>query len=440
MHMKIIEYYKTANVQSRMIEFLGGHSLDDATCFYIGRCWDTIKPGFNMRKPGNLDLFLDNEWDVARSLWDKEWLMVDLDIEYTNFEFPAEPFLDYQRTFGLQQPVLHAILRMLSGTGIQPLHSVSGRGHHFVWKVHPASPAFEQLVQVGRLSPALTGVYSVRHPPDNQPVDLRLGKAFSGLGLVMEYVAYRVLAESQSSCLIPVFPEAVDFGPQERGREMISLDISEYADPLHTRGVRMPFSIYIKPWQHPEMLNPQIEGKIPVMVMVPSNGLDTHEVAAVMRDLGKAAEWASHTSGIIPDHSHGMEALISLYLRSDVRQFHDWFYSVEPEPPERWPVTYDRVPVMEYPPHIRYTLEHPNEPLLRPGPVRQLVAFLLEQGWHPRHIAGLIRSKYERNYGWLNQWYIYDAGMRADFHARVLSGLIKMGYDHLADIQAAVPV
>ena len=77
----------------------------------------------------------------------------------------------------------------------------------------------------------------------------------------MEYVAYHVLSESQPACPIPVFPEAVDFGPQERGREMISLDISEYADPLHTRGVRIPFSVYIKPWQHPEMLTPEIRGE-----------------------------------------------------------------------------------------------------------------------------------------------------------------------------------
>ncbi len=71
--------------------------------------------------------------------------------------------------------------------------------------------------------------------------------------------------------------------------------------------------------------------------------------------------------------------------------------------------------------------------MLNPGPIRQLIAFLLNEGWHPRHIAGLIRSKYERNYGWLNQWYVYDAGMRADYHTRVMAGLMKLGLDHLAD-------
>jgi hypothetical protein len=78
----------------------------------------------------------------------------------------------------------------------------------------------------------------------------------------------------------------------------------------------------------------------------------------------------------------------------------------------------------------QYALENPNDALLRPDFVRQVVAGLLERGWHPRHIAGLIRSKYERDYRWLNLWYVYDAGTRADFHTRVLAGMIRLGRDH----------
>ena len=435
--MKIRDYYKTPDVRSRMIESLGGHTLSSATCFYIGRCWDTIRPGFNMRKPGDLDLFLENEWDVARSLWDRMWLVADLDIEYTNFEFPAEPFLDYQRTFSLQRPVLRAVQQILSGAGIHPLHSVTGRGHHFVWKIHPMSTAFQELADIGRISPSLERAYAIGQPPDNQIVGLTLGKAFSGLGLVAEYVAYHIMSESQPECPIPISPEAMDMGPQERGREIISLDVSEYGDPLHTRGMRIPFSIYLKPWQHPEMLTPEVEAKVPIMVMVPGDALDVEEITVVMRDLGKAAEWASRTHCVIPDGSLGMEGLIALYRRSEVRRFHDWFYSVEQEPPERWPYTYDRIPMTDMPPSIRHILEYPNDLLLQPGPIMQLAAFLMEQGWHPRHIAGLIRSKYERDYGWFNQWFVYDAGMRADFHVRVLAGLIKLGYDQFVDLYAA---
>ena len=112
---RIRDYYATPDVRARLIESLGGRRLDEATCYYIGRCFDTIKPGFCMNKPAELDLFLRNEWDVARSLWDRQWLFADVDIEYVNFDFPAEPFLDYRRCFSLQEPVRHAVERVFRG-------------------------------------------------------------------------------------------------------------------------------------------------------------------------------------------------------------------------------------------------------------------------------------------------------------------------------------
>ena len=436
--MKIREYYATPDVRSRMIEALGGQSLEQATCYYIGRCFDTIKSGFSMQKPSDLGLFWHNEWDVARSLWDRQWLFADIDIEYVNFDFPAEPFLDYQRCFSLQEPVLQAIQRLFAEVGMQPLHTVTGRGHHFGWTVHPTSPAFQTLARIGRVPTALERTYVVPQPPAGDPVDLVMGRAFGGLGLVIEYVAHRIMAEAQPWCPIPILPEAVEMGPQERGKEIVELDISEYGDPLHTRAVRMPFSPYLKPWLHTDILTPEIESRVPVMVMVPADGLDTEQATLIMRDLGQAAQWASRVHCVFPDCSQGMERLVAQYLHSEVRRFHDEYYSVEPEPMEQWPLTYDRVSLDGLVPMARYALENPNDALLRPDFVRQIVAALLERGWHPRHIAGLIQSKYERDYRWLNLWYVYDAGMRADFHVRVLSGMMRLGRDRIRSVKLEV--
>jgi hypothetical protein len=54
--------------------------------------------------------------------------------------------------------------------------------------------------------------------------------------------------------------------------------------------------------------------------------------------------------------------------------------------------------------------------------MRAVALGLWEKGWHPRSIAGLIRSKFERDYGWGAYWYRYDAAARADFYVRVLCG------------------
>jgi hypothetical protein len=78
-------------------------------------------------------------------------------------------------------------------------------------------------------------------------------------------------------------------------------------------------------------------------------------------------------------------------------------------------------------------LQYPNDHLLKPAGIQQVVRALMLRGWHPRHIAGLIRSKYERNYGWGKEWFLYDAATRADFYTRIFTGAMTLGYDNLND-------
>jgi hypothetical protein len=80
-------------------------------------------------------------------------------------------------------------------------------------------------------------------------------------------------------------------------------------------------------------------------------------------------------------------------------------------------------------------LTHPNDALLKPVGIRHVVRELMALGWHPRHIAGLIRSKYERDYGWGDSFYHYDAAARADFYTRLFAGLIAAGLDNLSDFR-----
>ncbi|RPJ60513.1 MAG: hypothetical protein EHM23_10150 [Acidobacteria bacterium] len=76
-----------------------------------------------LKTPARLQYYLDQGFDVARSLWDRESLIVDIDIEYVNFDFPAEPYLDVNRTFDLQQPVALATQKVLLRSGISPCTS-----------------------------------------------------------------------------------------------------------------------------------------------------------------------------------------------------------------------------------------------------------------------------------------------------------------------------
>ena len=82
---------------------------------------------------------------------------------------------------------------------------------------------------------------------------------------------------------------------------------------------------------------------------------------------------------------------------------------------------------------VRHILEHPNDLLLRPASVERIVRVLLSLGWHPRHVAGLIRSRFERDYQWGDRWKDYDAANRADFYTRLFAGLFVTGCEDLVD-------
>ena len=146
-----------------------------------------------------------------------------------------------------------------------------------------------------------------------------------------------------------------------------------------------------------------------------------------------AATSAKRASTKIPVQANAMERLAADYENSNERRFHDWFYSQHHESPDEWHKTYDLTPVEILPPCVGRILKEPNELLLRPSEIEMLVKSMLSLGWHPRHIAGLIRSRYERDYGWGAYWYVYDAGMRADFYTRLFTGLFVTWKDDLTD-------
>ncbi|MBU6399965.1 MAG: hypothetical protein KGS61_06585, partial [Verrucomicrobia bacterium] len=68
------------------------------------------------------------------------------------------------------------------------------------------------------------------------------------------------------------------------------------------------------------------------------------------------------------------------------------------------------------------------------GALERVVRVLLALGWHPRHIAGLLRSKYERDFDWRDRWQGRDPALRADFCVRVLAGQCVVGHDDLLDL------
>ena len=426
------QYYRSAAVRARIREFLGAGSLGKTTCRYLVKGETTTLRLHEHHPVGALDLLLDEGAEIARSLWDAQSLIADFDIEYVNFDRPEEAFLNPERAFGLQVPVQKTIESLLASYGIAPLHLLSGRGHHFVWRIAQDSPAFLSLQKLGHGSLSLWNAIADHPAPDGAIASTDLARAFAGLGQVMEFLAHRVKGIAARASEIPVELTAIEVGPSARGREMVSLDISEYGDPLTVRLLRVPFSVYFKPWQQRGAIADEVLSEMRPLFIIPPGGRTLPEALPIMRSPGLTADLAATARTEIPDGSGAMEHLIADYEASSLRQFHDDFYAQEQEPPERWPATYDRVPLEAWPACGRLILEQPNDLLLRPSCIQRVVRVLLALGWHPRQIAGLIRSKYERDFGW-TQFTGCDPATRADFYVRVFAGLFATGHDDLID-------
>jgi hypothetical protein len=426
-------YYQNPAVLARIVEYLGGSRLEEATCMYVAQADRVHYNRFPIKSPQELGYFLSRGLDIGRSLWDRRYLLAHLDIEYLNLDSPAEPYLHPQRSLELQEPVIGAGRRILEEYGIRSLHLLTGRGHHLVWQVDQESGTFERLRRLGRVPPSLERYDRRPHPPAQVPVPHRLSAAFAGLSLVMEFLAHRIKREAGGACRLPVEISDVPVRPSERGRELILLDISEYHDPLHTRTVRIPFTVYRKPWAKGMMHDPDMAERIELVLAIPRLTIDIGDAVALRRDFGQVAELAGTVSTAIPVQHEAMDRLIEDYERSALRRFHDWFYAEETHPPERWERTYDHIPRRVLPPCVRRILEDPHDRLCQRMGVRLVIWTMLALGWHPRHIAGLIRSRYERDDRQGQKWREYDPGFRAEHYTRIFSGLFAAGFDDLQD-------
>lgn len=419
-------------LRERLIEYMGGSGDDSgsSTCAYITRCDDG--PPYNpahLCPPGLVDRFLCNGQDVARSLHDRFSILLHLDMEYVDFDDSLAAFRDPVRAFELQEPVVRAVRKVLSGFGIQPFHFMTGQGHHFVWRVAKhgkVGAMLRRLIFEGRdlsasdWAPVLLPHLDLPTRQDDE--------AFFGVGLVMEFLAQRVLRSAAKLSQIPVALTALAVGPGASGRrEVTSLDLSEYGDPLQTRTIRMPFTPYHKAQRY------GVDQEPPLWTM-PLSGLGLQNALALRSDAAAVKAFSRKVETSIPEQSTGTERLILAYLGSPLRRFHEYYFSAVPDPPEIWDQTYRQTPVGSLPPCVRRVLEQPNDWLLQPAGLQLALRSLVSQGWHPRHVAGLFHSIFANpDHGWEDRWEHYDPFQRADFYCRIFGGLLALKLDDLVD-------
>ncbi len=399
--------------------------------------------------PRYLGMLLDEGLDIFRSLWDKKKVTFLLDVEYISKVSPREVYINPVGTFNKLEPAYWCIWDIFKEYGIKPMTLVTGQGYHFVFDVESyessqnskdlqVTKTAKRLTELGHLEWTTQAKYENLNPSIKRDriVDVNLGRAFDTVGKLMEFIVHKAIVRLPGyGCRIPTTIGDVTTG--NHMRESVNLDLSTYVSPLYTRVMRSAFSIHSK---HHDSKKDIGARHIPTQICIPrytpcnGNMLSLDEMHNNRRHFMNSAYYAKAITMNIPTFSDGVDKLIEDYVRSDLFKFHSDMDNTRVDEYYSWHDNYDKFDLKQLPICVAKALKSPNPRLLEPSHIQTLVRVLTgKKWWHPKHVAGLIRSKYERDFDWEYNWDKYDAFMHANNWVRFYAGLLATGIDQRTD-------
>lgn len=425
-------YYANTDVRARLREYAadeaGAASAVTITGLDPGQgsmpTWDaaTAVP------PADLDTLLDRGCDVSRSLWDARALIVALDLDYLNIDFPGEPFTHPAEVLFKLEPAYRATRAVLRRYHLDALRLATGRGYHFTGRVPLDSPVVDRLAAIGGLPSWFATLEQRRPRAVTATMSPRQAAAAEGLGRIVEFIAHLIIRGGASHSPLPLVVNGTVVGAGAVGRECASIDFSYAGDPIDSRHVRMAFSTYQWHRARPDIFGPFVSG-LPPLATVPRGARSWTSLASA-RDLASAATQARETHVTLPDLSTGMTSLVTAYEQSALAVFHRTFAAER----DAITATTPRPPIpADMPPCALRPLAYPNDRLLKPEHIQHVVRTFMARGWTPAQIAALVLRQYERPCGWGTRWTRLDARTRADFDVRVFAGLVATHLDTMVD-------
>ena len=423
---RVRSFYRSRAVRHRILEYCGAEDSGVSTAWgmagFGGARYLVEEDGSPVvySAPHPLERLLAEGADVTRCLGDGRGSLILLDVDYVNHEDPAEAYRDPELCFETLEPVYRAVKAWFHSYGLRPLVLMTRQGYHLAGRVPLESPAHDVLVSMGRIGEPLRAKY-LQHALERAD-SLGMGRAHETIGRLLEYAGHRVIATLQEAGFdVPV--KLADVPPHGGGR-FVCLDLSAYADPLYRRFARTSYS------SHQKAIVTGLPVPIPFTFCLPRRRRTLSTLLRTRENPYEARELAEEDQTDIPPFgADGVLRWIEDYRRSRLGSFHETFYGGTHDHPKEWPRTYDRLDPRDLRADAGRALESPNPGLLSPSSMRAVALDLWQKGWHPRSIAGLIRSKFERDYGWGTYWYRYDAAARADFYVRVLCGELLLSGD-----------
>lgn len=426
-------YYGHPEVRRRVLEYCGlahGSAPGAAYVVALGRS-DDSQPSWERAtavRPAATSTLWRTGADIARSLWDSGHLIFLLDLDYLNIDEPDEPFLRPAETFFKLEPAYQAVRRELRRLALDADALMTGRGYHFSGRIPITDAVIAELAALVPDTPPWWPTVAARRPHGvDAPLDPAHARAADGLGLLIEYLAHRVMRAATRSPIPVVFNGTV-VGTGLVGRECVSIDFSHVGDPLDTRHVRTAFSTYQWHRLRPDIFGDRASRDVPPLVVLPRDGQSFTDMLSIGRDLAAGAIAAANRPAQLPRVARGVKRLLDDYRSSPLARFHQEFLA-ETGRETRPEFRCDE----DLPPCVRGALDHPNDLLLRPEHLQQIVRSLMARDWHPADIVALVEARYREDHDWGDRWSRMEARTRAAFDVRVFAGMIRTGLDHLVD-------
>ena len=400
----VAAYYRDPRVYTRLREFCGCEGERAPSAVFVAgfdagheefpTWWDS-----EAVPSGSLDRLLERGCDVSRSLWDTRSLIFLIDWDYQNLDYPAEPFTHSTEVFFKIERAYAATVAVLNAAGIRPSISSTGRGYHFVGRVPLDSPVVDSLAAAGGV-PSWYARHATSGSRWGAPaMTERHAAATEGLGLVIEYLAHAILRRAGERSLVPVVLNGTTVGSGLIGRECISIDFSHVGDPLDVRHVRMGFSAYQWHRARPDIFGTAVSA-LPPVACVPRTQRSLEAFIRAGRTLGDAADAARRVQCLVPDISSGIARVLERYRQSPLAVFHrefaaEWHRDIHPG---------DLDLPADLPPCISWPLAQPNDLLLKPEHLQNLVRGLTARGWPSARIGRLVAREYKSDHGWSDRW------------------------------------
>jgi hypothetical protein len=431
-------YYTDPHVRRRVREYCGDTGDGVMTAVFLAALTGGAEPPratweyATLHPPDALDQLLADDADISRSLWDTRGLLVHLDIDYQNTDYPGEAWHHPADVFFKLEPAYRAVRHLLRRFDLPLVAVMTGQGYHFTGIIPLDSPVIDRLARLLPEMPNWLPTIAERHPGPRPELTLRHARAYGGLGLVMEYLAHGVMRRARRRTPVPIVLNGTVVGSGLAGRDCVSIDLSCYGDPLDVRHIRVAFSAYQKHRFRPDVVGIQASTEVPPLVAVPRCGA-LAPLPADARDVRHAARAARTGSAVLPEAARGVGRLVDAYLRSSLAEFHRKFYATRRRTPAGRDELFGAVRLAALPKCVARPLAEPNDLLLRPAHIQHVTRWFLAEGVAPRDIAALVQSRYEGDFDWGEHWRMGDAETRAEFDVRVFAGLIVTGVDGAVD-------